>query len=369
MLFFVNGAIYGNWIPRLPEIKDRLGVSNAGLGVALIGGGIGGLIGSLAVGAIVARFGSRRVVLTTLLTLPAIMTLVAFVPQAWMLLVALSLIGLVDVCADVAMNAQGVIAQERLGRSIMNRLHGLWSLGFGTGTVVGSLGAGTGVDLRMQVVTMAVLLTIAVVFVAGRLERVDTDHRSESDSTSRRHLGVIAVMLAAAGAGAIALEGAPYEWAALLMRDDYGIGAWAGFGTVAFGVGMLVGRFAGDHALEWFGETRLYRGAIVLVVSGFAAAVAGVPWLAFVGLVVSGLGQAVLFPRLYLLAARVPGLSAASGLGALMVGLRIGGMATTLSMGAVSNAYDLRSAFVVVGIVAALTLLGANSVVSRRVRV
>jgi len=64
VLFFVNGAIYGNWIPRLPEIKDRLGVSNAGLGVALIGGGIGGLIGSLAVGAIVARLGSRRVVLT-----------------------------------------------------------------------------------------------------------------------------------------------------------------------------------------------------------------------------------------------------------------------------------------------------------------
>jgi hypothetical protein len=113
----------------------------------------------------------------------------------------------------------------------------------------------------------------------------------------------------------------------------------------------------------------MYRGAIVLVVSGFAAAVAGVPWLAFLGLVVSGLGQAVLFPRLYLLAARVPGLSAASGLGALMVGLRVGGMATTLSMGAVSNAYDVRRALVVVGVIAVLTLLGANSLVSRRVRV
>ena len=51
-----------------------------------------------------------------------------------------------------------------------------------------------------------------------------------------------------------------------------------------------------------------------------------------------------------------------------MVGLSIGGMATTLSMGAVSNAHDVRRALAVVGIVAVLTLLGANSVVSRRVR-
>ena len=39
VLFFANGAVYGNWIPRLPEIKDRLGVGNSGLGVALLGGG------------------------------------------------------------------------------------------------------------------------------------------------------------------------------------------------------------------------------------------------------------------------------------------------------------------------------------------
>jgi uncharacterized membrane protein len=253
-------------------------------------------------------------------------------------------------------------------RAIFEAGYSKHTVGFGAGTVVGSLGAGIGVYLRAQVITVAVLLTLTVVFMAGRLERVDTDHRSGSDSTSHRHLGVIAVMLAAAGAGAIALESAPNEWAALLMRDDYGIGAWAGFGTVAFGSGMLVGRFAGDHVLARLGGTRMYSGAIVLVVSGFAAAVAGVPWLAFVGLVVSGLGQAVLFPRLYLLASRVPGLSAASGLGALMVGLSIGGMATTLSMGAVSNAHDVRRALAVVGIVAVLTLLGANSVVSRRVR-
>ena len=50
-LFFANGAVYGNWLPRLPEIKDRLEVSNSGLAVALLGGGIGGIaeLGSICV--------------------------------------------------------------------------------------------------------------------------------------------------------------------------------------------------------------------------------------------------------------------------------------------------------------------------------
>ena len=36
------------------------------------------------------------------------------------------------------MNAQGVMVQQRLGRSIMNRLHAMWSLGFTGGAVIGS---------------------------------------------------------------------------------------------------------------------------------------------------------------------------------------------------------------------------------------
>ncbi|MFM7897767.1 MAG: hypothetical protein ACKO97_02220, partial [Actinomycetota bacterium] len=143
----------------------------------------------------------------------------------------LALIGLVDVMADVAMNAQGVIAQERLQRSIMNRLHGLWSLGFASGTLVGSLCAGFDVDLRVQVVSVAIVL-IALSRVVGRhLAATDPQHDASGDATpSRRQLGIVAVALAVAGAGAISLEGAPNEWASLLMRDEFGIGSWAGFG-------------------------------------------------------------------------------------------------------------------------------------------
>ena len=369
VLFFANGATYGNWIPRLPEIKDRLGVTNSGLGVALLGGGLGGLVGSLAVGAVMSRVGSRRMVLVTMTLVAAAMTLVAFVSQAWMLLVVLSLIGLFDVCADVAINAQGVIAQEQLGRSIMNRLHGMWSLGFASGTVVGSLGAGLDLDLRVQVVVVAGSLIAAVWFVARWLVKTDPSHHDDSAAApSSRQLGVIAIALAVVGAAAIALEGMPNEWGALIMRDEFDIGAWAGFGTVAFGAGMLLGRFSGDYVQNRVGSEKMFRLAMGLILLGFAAVLAtSQPWLALCGLFVTGTGQAVIFPRLYLLAARVPGLSAGAGLGALMVGLRIGGMATTLSMGALADAYDLRVALAIVAAVSFVMLLVSNAVVSRRV--
>jgi len=367
-LFFANGAVYGNWLPRLPEIKDRLEVSNSGLAVALLGGGIGGIVGSLIVGRIMLRIGSKRVVLNTLLVLPLFMAMIAFVGRAWMLLVVLALIGLIDVMTDVAMNAQGVIAQERLGRSIMNRLHGLWSLGFASGTLVGSVCAGLDIDFRIQVVAVAAVLIVLSRVVGRHLQAHDSrHHESTADTPSRRHLGVIAVALAIAGAGAIALEGAPNEWASLLMRDEFGAGAWAGFGTVAFGLGMLIGRFTGDHVQELIGFDKMFRIAMLLLVAGFAAAiVADIIVVGLLGLFVSGLGQSVIFPRLYLVAARIPGLSAGAGLGALMVGLRIGGIATTLSMGAVSDAMNLRVALAVVGVTAFVMLLVTIAAVNRR---
>ncbi|MFM8993054.1 MAG: MFS transporter [Actinomycetota bacterium] len=369
VLFFANGAVYGNWLPRLPEIKDRLEVSNSGLAVALLGGGIGGIVGSLVVGRIMLRVGSKRLVLNTLLVLPLFMALIAFVGRAWMLLVVLALIGLIDVMADVAMNAQGVIAQERLQRSIMNRLHGLWSLGFASGTLVGSLCAGLDVDLRVQVVSVAIVL-IALSRVVGRhLAATDPQHDASGDAApSRRQLGILAVSIAISGACAISLEGAPNEWAAWLMRDEFGLGSWAGFGTVAFGSGMLLGRFSGDHVQERLGFDRMFRFATILIVVGLAAAIiTNVVVVGLLGLFVAGVGQSFIFPRLYMVSARIHWLSAGAGLGALMVGLRVGGMATTLSMVAISDATNLRVALAVVGIVALIALLVSNAAVAKRV--
>ena len=61
--FFANGVVYASFIPELPEIRDRVGISIGGLGLVLTLASISGLIGSLLTGRVIARFGTRNVVI------------------------------------------------------------------------------------------------------------------------------------------------------------------------------------------------------------------------------------------------------------------------------------------------------------------
>src|SRR3954454_24892232 len=61
--FFANGVVYASFIPELPEIRDRVGISIGALGLVLTLASISGLIGSLLTGRVIAKLGTRRVVI------------------------------------------------------------------------------------------------------------------------------------------------------------------------------------------------------------------------------------------------------------------------------------------------------------------
>lgn len=361
VLFFVNGMTFSNWLPRVPEVRDRLGVGNAGIGAVLLGGGLGGIIGALLVGRLSERLGSKRLLLLAAGALAVGLPMIGIVPVAVLLLVVLTVLGALDVFNDVSMNAQGVMIQERLGRSIMNRLHAMWSLGFLVGAVIGSAMAAAGVGVRAHLLIVGAVLFVTVQAVQSWLLPVDDPHEPLADegatATPPRWSPVVALMAAAALA-AMALESMPSEWAAVMMRDDFDLGQRAGFGTVAIAGSMLVGRLVGDHVLDRVGERRLLLGAVGLAAVGVAVtAVAPAAAVAFVGLLVWGLGLSVVFPQLYASAARLPGTSAGAGLGSMLFGQRFGSMATAVGVGALAEWRSVRFAFFVVGLLAVIILL------------
>src|SRR5215204_3539565 len=59
--FLIHSTVSGTWAPRLPAIKESLGLSDGELGTALVGLAIGLLVGTRLAGAPVDRFGSRPV--------------------------------------------------------------------------------------------------------------------------------------------------------------------------------------------------------------------------------------------------------------------------------------------------------------------
>jgi MFS family permease len=370
-LFFVNGATFSNWLPRIPEIRDRLGLGNAGLGATLLGGGLGGIVGALVVGKVFDRMGSRRLLTLAATALSIGMPLIAFAPNAVALLVLLTTLGVLDVCNDVAMNAQGVIVQQRVGRSIMNRLHAMWSLGFTGGAVVGSAASAAGASVRAQLVTVGVIMFSTVVAVRRWLIPVDPPPNADAPAdaagaTPSKRLSPVTVMMGLAALGAVALEVTPNDWSAVLMRDVFDFGKAAGFGTMACAGAMLVGRLGGDHVLDRIGERRLFTWAMILVgIGALITVTAPFGAVALVGLVVWGLGLSIVFPQLYASAARLPGVSAGAGLGSMLLGQRLGAMLTAVGVGALAEWQNLRVAFGVVGGIAFAILL----VTSRRMRI
>ena len=362
VLFFVNGMTFSNWLPRIPEVRDRLGLSNAGLGATLLGGGLGGIVGSLLVARASERLGSKRLLVVAASALAIGLPLIGFAPSAIVLLLVLTALGMLDVFNDVAMNAQGVTVQDRIQRSIMNRLHAMWSLGFTAGAVLGSTASAAGIGVRVHLSVVGAMLLCTVLVVQRWLISVDPPHEVASKAEKRAsgssgRFSIVVVAMTFAALAAAALEVTPNDWAAVMLRDVFDAGKVSGFGTVACAGAMLVGRLGGDHVLDRVGERRLLVGALSLVGAGsLITIVAPVTAVALVGLVVWGLGLSVVFPQLYATAARLPGTSAGAGLGSMLLGQRMGGMLTAVSVGALAEWHDLRVAFAVVSATALLIL-------------
>ena len=89
-------------------------------------------------------------------------------------------------------------------------------------------------------------------------------------------------------------------------------------------------------------------------------AVAPVTAVAFVAYAGWGLGVSVLFPQLYELAAKLPGLTAAHGLGAMTFGQRLGFLAASGSVGAIADITNFRVTLFGFTAVAAIVVFGAR---------
>lgn len=348
-LFLLNGVVLGSWLPRLPEIRDRLGMSLAAVGLTLAVGNVGGLLGSGISGRVVGRFGARAAALHPAGLVLAMLPLIAFAPSPVLLAAAVFVMAIADSVADVGMNALAVRLQEVRSRSVFTRLHGLWSIGTLVGAAVSTGAIAVGIGLGAQLVGTAVVSLIALVAASRVLPPTERRPRP------RPHYGV-AFALALAGGAAALIEGTPSDWSAIFLTDVLDASAAvAGGGFIAVTVGMLAGRLGGDGVVDRIGARRSLHASLVLVAASMVLTVtAGSVVLTMIGFTLWGLGVSVVLPLLYRLAGSHPGFGEGSGLAALTLGSRIGFLAGPAAVGAVGEAVGLPwgvSTVVAVGVV------------------
>jgi MFS family permease len=362
-MFFVNGFALGSWLPRLPEIRDALEVSDRSLGLTLVGGSIGGLVMSLLSGRIVDRVGSRRATVSTSLALAILLPLIALAPIPIVLFTVLIGVGAVDGITDVAQNAQAIELQERTARSIMSRMHATWSIGTLLGGLVASRSAAFGLSFDVQLSVTAVALA-GVALAAGprlldaRVRMAPHGGGSPTSHLPRRLLVTLFVM----GALALLAEMPPTEWASLLMaeRFDLGVGA-AGLGFVAFAGGMVAGRLGGDRVVDRIGSEAMRRlggclgGAGIVVV-----AISPTPAVAWFGFFVAGAGMSSLFPMAINRIGELTGNGSSVAVAAFSSGARAGMLIGSPLMGALSQATTRTIALLVIATTAAWVSAGVR---------
>jgi MFS family permease len=378
--FFVNGATYASWVPRLPQIKTALDLSDTQLGLTLIGGVVGSLVLSFAFAPAVQRFGSRRMTMFSSMVLTLVLPLIALAPSAVTLFAALACLGTIDGFADVSVNSQGVQLQRQRSKSIINRLHGTWSIGALTGGLVASRSAAAGVSVRTQLFgTSLVLFCIALLSVRWLLPseaRIPFDGATAQDPasvqcapkpvaaarrlssrgsapgfpqgqkmSSRGSAGLFLV----AGAAAVLAEIPATEWSTLMIVERFRkSGGAAAIGFVGFAAGMVVGRFVGDAITDKLGTTRTRRLGGFLNVMGFVVACTA-PQLGVVisALAFAGLGSSWLNPLLVRRASEV--FDGPKGATLAGVGERMGILFGTPLMGRISDTFSRSTALLIIG--------------------
>ncbi len=333
-----------SYIARAPQIRDQIGVNVDEFGLLLTVSAVFGLLGSLLAGRIIQAVSTRRVLqagaVVMVLSLPVIG--VARTPAVWLLGMFAYLF--VDVLVDISMNLQGSWISARRRTPVMNRLHGLWSLG----TFAGGLGAVIANALGWSVLThltvVAVVMAIVLTFVTRNL--LPTDEEGHADTppvelapdAPRRARWTPVVLVVVAGMCAVVAEVTGGDWATFRLTDDFGATAALGsLAFVAYTVGMTTMRFGGDWLQLGLGRMTLHRISIGLATTGFVVA-ALIPnrALAIVGFLLIGLGVATFMPKLYDDAARLPGRRGA-GLGAMTGGMRVAYLITPVAVGALAG--------------------------------
>ncbi len=338
--FFINGALPASFIPRLPEIRDRVDIGIAEVGLLISLAGITGLVGSIVVGPLIERFGTRRVILASGVFISASLGVIGLATTPLILLIGLIGMTAFDVLVDVSMNMQASWLSARRHTPVMNRLHGLWSLGTVIGGLAASWIAAAGISLQAHLISAGTILLLALIYVGRGLLRVDEVHESNgeiSPTSRRRMLNPTLVLFALAGVFAVTLESTSSDWAAFRLVDDFGVGAgYAGLGFIAATAGMTIGRFSGDWAVVRLGTYRLLLVAAALAGLGLTvASLTSSRAATIAGFLIAGLGTSTMLPRLYDDAAKLPG-KTASGLGALTAGVRIGILVVPAIVGALA---------------------------------
>jgi hypothetical protein len=335
-------------VPHIPEVKERLGLDDFLLGIALFSMAVGSVLVLPVAGWSAGRFGSDATTRTAGLALCVLLPAPVVAPNFVTLVLALLLFGVANGMLDVSMNAQAVLIEDRYRRPILSSLHGVYSTGGLAGASLAAAATSVGIAAAVQtlgltIVLMPSLLAISRFLLHGEARGAERGAVLGWPSHALLGLGALAFL-------ALMAEGAMGDWAAVFLREYRRAGMdGAATGFAGFSLAMAGGRFAGDWVRRRWGAPVLLRAGGLTAAVGMTMALT-VPGLVLsvLGFTLFGLGLANMIPILFGAAGRAKGMTPGLGIAAVATTGYAGLLAGPPLIGMTAELVGLRLALVAI---------------------
>ena len=279
-LFFLFGLLIMSWVPRFPEVKANLQLTNGEFGSILSMGAVGNIIALLTIGHLVHKYGARWILHISSAFLAISLVFLTHSTSSLVFLIFIIISGSAVSAFHIAINAQGFFFQDRTKRQIITLLSGFWS----SGALISSMIAGSLVD-RVELGTYTnflsticfVVMTIMIIRISPNLVEANSnpnsEHRARDMFKGFRIDGSVSCALLLV----IMLEYAVGDWSAIFVKEDMKIlGGIHTLPYILFTLAMIIGRLNLHNLLPHYSMNLLVVRASLLSGVSFIAGIIGV---------------------------------------------------------------------------------------------
>ena len=347
LVFAIQGIVLATLNMRIPDLQLRAGLSDAQLGLILVGGATGAIATYPLAAPVIERFGTRRTILATYTLMALAAAGVATFAHGGAMFAFLLLVGAGSSLSNIAINVEVDRVEADTGARLMNRCHGAWSVVFLLASSVAGLARGLGVAPVLHLwIEVPVYVAATVVLVMPMRESPPR----EAATVPKRRLVVptAAVLgLVAFALGADLLEGASRVWATIYLRDAFDVSPMVeSMALPALILTMAGVRLVADPWIDRFGPARIARASLTVALAGVALIVfAPWAWVAIAGFAVAGIGSAVVYPLMVSAAARLGDRPAEENVAATTLVFQFVLLVSPMLIGFVAEGFGIRAAF------------------------
>jgi len=285
VIFFLFGLSIMSWVPRFPEVKAHLGLSNGEFGSLLSLGAIGNAAALLTVGHLVHKYGAKPMLQFASFTFALSIIVLSQTTSSFIFLIFMVVQGAGISAFHISVNSQGFSFQDRTKKQVITLLSGFWSAGaLLTSVIAGFLVGLVSIELHIAVIAIGCQVIMLRTISTMTPNLVKPNENPESDLKLRETFkGFNFDMLVSGGLlCVIMLEFAVGDWSAIFLKEDLGI--LSGIHTlpfILFTLTMIVGRLNFHRLLPRYSMQQLSKvaslvsGGSFLIGIGLVSAIGG----------------------------------------------------------------------------------------------